>query len=71
MKRKVKDISRRNFVIRSSQATAGILAASPFLACASQKNKKSKPGSDMKLGLVTTKDEVFKGLLMPLKNLSA
>ncbi len=53
MKRKVKDISRRNFVIRSSQATAGIIAASPFLACASQKNKKSKPGSDMKLGLVT------------------
>lgn len=48
------DMSRRQFLVHSTCAAAGVFMANNFLACGDSKNNRSgKPGSKMKFGLVT------------------
>ena len=50
MSSKCKQMSRREFLIRSTQATAGIVAAGGLFSCGKRSHT---PGSKMKFGLVT------------------
>ena len=54
MKSKNNEISRREFIIRTTQATTGIFVLNQFIGCGNTKTELTKqPGSEMRLGLVT------------------
>jgi sugar phosphate isomerase/epimerase len=54
MKSKNNEISRREFIIRTTQATTGIFVLNQFIGCGNTKTELTKKaGSEMRLGLVT------------------